>query len=141
MAFAVSRRSLCARSRVGAVIVDRENRIVSTGYNGPPAGFHHSDRDCREWCPRGADPDGGTVFPCYSVHAEANALLSGDRSAWQGGTMYATKHPCWECAKLIANSGLNYLHVRTLETREEDHRSYAVYDFIRACGLGVAVIE
>lgn len=130
-------RSLCSRSRVGCVITDARHRVVSTGYNGPPHGFNHSDLPCSQWCPRGADLDGGTVEPCFSVHAEANALVSGDRSSWQGGTMYVTKHPCLECAKLIGNAGLARLHVSDERTELEPHHT-AVYRFLmEECGMDV----
>ena len=49
----VAKRSTCARDQVGAVVVSRTNRILETGYNGPPAGWDiiHSDK-CDVWCPR-----------------------------------------------------------------------------------------
>ncbi len=130
---AISWRSLCIRSRVGCVITDNRHRVVSTGYNGPPAGFEHSDLKCDQWCPRGAIE--GEVL-CMSVHAEANALISGDRSSWQGGTMYLTKHPCFECAKMIANSGLHRLFIS--EFREVEAKHTEVYRFLmEECGIEV----
>lgn len=131
-------RSLCSRSRVGCVITDARHRMVSTGYNGPPAGFDHSDLPCRDWCPRGQDEDN---VLCVSVHAEANALISGDRSSWQGGTMYVTKHPCMECAKMIANSGLARLFVHD-ERLEQEPKHTEVYRFLsEECGLEVEVMR
>jgi len=127
-------RSLCSRSRVAAVITDARHRVVSTGYNGPPAGFVHSDLPCDQWCPRGAEGDDAPL--CMSVHAEANALISGDRSSWQGGTMYVTKHPCLECAKMIANSGLDRLFVSDERMIEGKHAE--VYKFLmEECGIKV----
>lgn len=137
----ISGRSLCSRAKVGAVITDVNNRVVSTGYNGPPAGFEHYDLSCKLWCLRGKDPDGGTVQPCFSVHAEANALLSGERSTWQGGTMYITKHPCMECAKLIANSGLAYIVVSPNPPVIAEERHVAVYSFLGQCGVVVELID
>jgi dCMP deaminase len=130
-------RSLCSKARAGAVIADAHNRIVSTGYNGPPASFEHSELPCKYWCPRGAED--ADIVQCRSVHAEANALLSGDRSSWAGGTMYVTKHPCMECAKLIANSGLARLVVTTAAGAQED-RHTRVYRFLHEdCHLEVEV--
>jgi dCMP deaminase len=48
----IAQRSLCVRDQVGAVIVSTQNRIVASGYNGPPAGFPHNDKPCTEWCSR-----------------------------------------------------------------------------------------
>lgn len=133
-------RSLCSKAKVGAVITDSDNRIVSTGYNGPPAEFVHTDLPCKHWCPRGADQDAGTVYPCYSVHAEANALLAGNRSTWQGGTMYVTKHPCLECAKLIANSGLARIVVTPDPPKIAEERHIAVYRFLQEeCGIEIVL--
>ena len=130
-------RSLCSNARAGAVIADEFNRIVSTGYNGPPAGFEHSELPCKHWCPRGAMDE--PLEKCVSVHAEANALLSADRSSWAGGTMYTTKHPCLECAKLIANSGLARLVV-TAAAGPQEPRHTDVYRFLQEeCGLAVEV--
>lgn len=54
IAVQVSRRSLCSLANVGAVIVDWRNRVVSSGYNNPPAGFEHGDQPCADgWCDRG----------------------------------------------------------------------------------------
>ena len=134
----VAWRSLCSRSRVGCVITDARHRVVSTGYNGPPAGFEHSDLPCDQWCPRGADVDN---VICVSVHAEANALISGDRSSWRGGTMYLTKHPCLECAKMIANSGLARLYVND-EREGMEPKHVEVYRFLQEeCGLEVDVVN
>lgn len=53
--------------------------------------------------------------PCPSLHAEANALSVCDRSQREGGTMYVTSMPCYDCAKLIANSGLKTVVYRVTE--------------------------
>jgi deoxycytidylate deaminase len=107
IAKAVSARASCTRRQVGAVVV-KDNRIVSTGYNGAPAGFP----DCLEGaCPRGRltyeeQPEHGSYDNCISVHAEANALLYGDRDKTAGATIYITDEPCPSCRKLIAGAGI-----------------------------------
>jgi dCMP deaminase len=101
-------RSACTRSQVGAVIVNSKNRIIATGYNGPPA---NSEVTCAS-CPRATIE--GTVgygFGCISIHAEANALLFCDRSTIEGGSLYVNAVPCEDCAKLIANSGLKTVFI------------------------------
>jgi dCMP deaminase len=136
----MSHRSLCVRARVGAVIVDPSNRIISTGYNGPPAGFEHHDQPCTKWCERSRTTSvlAEDYADCPSLHAEANALSVCDRTAREGGTIYITSDVCLNCAKLIANSGLNRVVVAS-----SDQHSYRnperSYDMLRACGLVVTV--
>ena len=88
----MAQRSLCVRAQVGAVIVDARNRIVETGYNGPPRGFQHDDQPCTQWCPRASaasKPIGWTLEPTintpsidYSVeytNVGADVVFSGGR--------------------------------------------------------------
>jgi deoxycytidylate deaminase len=98
VARAVSLRSACGRDGVGAVVVDRENRLLGSGYNGPPRGMSVSS------CPREA---GGPKGSCTAVHAELNALLWGDRREREGGTLYVTRVPCRACSLAILNSGVS----------------------------------
>lgn len=138
----LSRRSLCSRSHVGAIIVSVDNSRTWVGYNGPPAGFDHRGRDCRAWCPRAQLGDGRRYSPTYddcpSIHAEANALLKADRELIAGGVIYTNSDVCIGCAKLIANSGLAAVCVRPDPTEDSSHRSpERVYDFLRTCGLVV----
>jgi dCMP deaminase len=150
MARAVARRSLCSRDQVGAIIVDRDNKVIGEGHNGPPRGFFHDQRRCLEWCQRAQRAPVLTAHlgsvselhptydDCPSLHGEANCLMMSDRSLRAGGTIYVTSHVCFSCAKLIANSGLRYVYVTTGE--EHAHRSSAVsYDFLVYCGLYVTV--
>lgn len=118
IARAVAQRADCTRRQVGAVIV-KDNRIVSTGYNGGPSG----GPSCLAGeCPRGrfsveevpsADQgnsnysDGNNA--CIAIHAEVNALLYADRSHVEGGTMYITCAPCEGCWKVISGSGLQWI--------------------------------
>lgn len=76
IAILMARRSKCVRDQVGAVIVDASNRIVATGYNGPPAGFDPigvdgesiGDLDCSHWCTRAKHPKHvGWIFPDNST--------------------------------------------------------------------------
>jgi len=141
MADTIARRSLCSRAQVGAVITDPTNQYVVPGYNGPPAGYVHGSQPCSIWCKRTANlapaPD---YSDCYTIHAEANALIKSDYTARKGGTIYITSHPCWGCAKLIANSGLSRVVVRT--ATEDAHRNpLASYQFLVECGLTVVLPE
>ncbi len=107
VAAAIAHRSLCSRAEVGAVIVTMSNRIVATGYNGPPAGFDHTAA-CTLWCPRAIRPERDPGYlDCPSIHAETNAIAFCDRRDREGGTLYVTTTICYTCAKLVANSGLH----------------------------------
>lgn len=141
VAHAVSQRSLCDRAKVGAAIVSASNRIVSTGYNGPAAGFPHHGRVCSEWCGRAVLHDDSydpAYNDCPSLHAESNALSVCDRVAREGGSIFVTSHVCYGCAKLIANSGLAVVHV--LPDSDAPHRnSSKSYEYLTKCGLKVHV--
>lgn len=121
-AHAFALRSSCSRGQNGAVIT-LDGRILSTGYNGAPAGMPHCDHTCNcpasrfepmdelhyDGCP--ADLTGCTT----AIHAEANAIAWAARCgvATKGTTIYCTSTPCINCARLIINAGIEvvvYLH-------------------------------
>lgn len=141
VALTVARRSKCSRAQVGAAIVSADQRISSTGYNGPAAKLK-VDGNCINWCPRGQGltPLDNTYDSCPSIHAEANALLYVDRSRVEGGTIYVTGAPCMQCAKLISNSGLRRVVaiIRTIDVHRQPEK---VLDYLRNCGLEVETIE
>lgn len=97
-------RSNCVRRQHGSVIV-RNRRISSTGYNGPPSGHAHCDEGA---CPRARSEaaSGWGHDNCIAIHAEANAILYSSPVERDGATIYITGVPCFGCAKLIANSGI-----------------------------------
>jgi len=101
----------CSRRAAAAIIVDERYHVIGTGYNGVPSGMTH----CIDGgCPRGqSDVKPGSEYGnCFAIHAEANALLHSDYTA-NGKYMYVSSEPCFDCAKLIANStiiGIYYLH-------------------------------
>ncbi len=94
----VAERSTCLRASVGAIIV-RDKRILTTGYNGAPAGLAH----CQEV---------GCIIKddhCIrSLHAEQNAIIQAALHgvSTEGATIYVTHQPCNTCAKMIINAGL-----------------------------------
>lgn len=92
----VSLRATCRRRTVGCVLVDGQNRIVATGYNGGlPHEVHCLDVPCVGAC----DPHGDTTR-CLAVHAELNALMQCGRRE-QVTTVYCTDSPCLACARLL----------------------------------------
>jgi len=94
-----AQRSKDPNTQVGACIVDSDNRILGTGYNGMPNGC--SD-DELPWESKGEKKD---VKYSYIVHAELNAILNSSVSL-KGCTIYVGLFPCNECAKAIVQSGI-----------------------------------
>tara|TARA_B110000438_G_scaffold83984_2_gene83599 strand:+ start:1397 stop:1819 length:423 start_codon:yes stop_codon:yes gene_type:complete len=98
----VSTRSTCDRKHVGAVIA-RDKTILSTGYNGSIKGLQHCDEIGHEMV------DGHCV---RTTHAEANAIVQAAKNgvSINNAEMYVTASPCYNCFKLIANSGINTIY-------------------------------
>lgn len=92
-------RSKDPSTQVGAVIVDKSNRVVSIGYNGLPQGC---DDDVFPW-----GREGGMLESKYAfvVHAELNAILNSPRPVKEC-SIYVSLFPCNECAKAIIQSGI-----------------------------------
>ena len=92
---------------VGAVIV-LGKRVMTTGYNGAPAGIQ-SCVDKGECLRRKLGVASGTRQElCYAVHAEQNAIIQAARLGIkiEGATLYCTHQPCVICAKMIINAGI-----------------------------------
>lgn len=103
----VKTRSTCLRRQVGAVIV-KDNRIITTGYNGAPSGLMH----CTElgFCERERlqIPSGQRHELCRALHAEQNAIIQAAKVgvSTEGATIYITLQPCVICAKMLINAGI-----------------------------------
>lgn len=98
----IAEQGTCDRLQVGAV-VHRDARIISTGYNGVPAGLSHCDHA------NDPPPEVGSERGCMlAVHAEANSIAWAAKHglAVGGADMTVTHMPCVDCAKLIINAGL-----------------------------------
>lgn len=95
LAEAVSLRSKDPRTQIGAILIDRARRIVSTGYNGPPPGFPDEELD---WS-RPAKYE-------FIRHAEANAIAFSRMLDLAGCTLYVTGHPCSKCLLELAAIGV-----------------------------------
>lgn len=104
----VSSRSSCERSKVGAVIVDREHRVVSVGYNDAPAGMPGCESCPRRLsgCEPGSSYDTGSSS-CVALHAEQNAILYANRQDLHGSSLYITREPCDGCMKMISGTGID----------------------------------
>ena len=94
------KRSKDPATQVGACIVNHQNKIVGTGYNGFPMGL--SD-DVFPWTKDGQYLD--TKYP-YVCHAELNAILNNIGINLEGCKIYTALFPCNECSKAIIQSGI-----------------------------------
>ncbi len=109
----VAKRSTCLRRQVGAIIV-KDKRILTTGYNGAPSGLTHCEQvGClRE---KLKIPSGERHELCRALHAEMNAILQAAHYGIgvTGSVVYCTSVPCIICAKMIVNSGIKRIVVRS----------------------------
>lgn len=109
-----ARLSTCERGQVGAVIV-RDSRIISTGYNGAPAGMPHcTEVGCLlvEVPPIPNQKPYAVPTGCQrSIHAEANALMYAARYgvSVNGASMFCTHGPCLACAQLMIAAGIAHV--------------------------------
>lgn len=134
----LAKRSHCVKAHVGAVLT-KDTRIISIGYNGPPAGTHNCDE---EWPGVGCARD--SKGSCsLALHAEENAILYAVKngSNLAGATLYTTLSPCLPCARLIFSAGV---------TKVFYDKSYAEYkglandegvDFLNRFGVSAVKFE
>ena len=115
------------RLHVGAIVV-KEDRIISIGYNGMPAGW---DNNCED-----------TVNDILKtkpevLHAETNAIAKLARSSDSGlgADIFITHSPCLDCAKLIYQSGIKRVWYGA------EYRNSAGPDFLRKSGIQVEQIN
>jgi len=148
--------SSARRLHVGAIIV-KDNRIVSIGYNGMPAGW---DNDCEytELMPVNDNTASLDDYPLlstfwingYSVnrryrwktkpevlHAETNAIakLAKSTESGDGATMFITHAPCLDCAKLIHQAGIKKVYFGN------HYRDNIGVDFLQQCGVVVTHVD
>jgi dCMP deaminase len=147
MAYQIAKLSYAKRRRVGCIIV-KDTQIISTGYNGTPYDF---DNDCEEEQIRYVDnPDHMQIliekgYECEGVccskevtkrevlHAESNALAKISKSTLssEDADMYVTTCPCFDCAKLIIQSGIKRVFY------SEDYRDMGGVELLRKAGIEV----
>jgi dCMP deaminase len=147
------------RLHVGAIVV-KDDRIISIGYNGMPAGW---DNDC-EYKDYMSSDAGGWLNPdeIYEqwpfeehlneigrdiryrlktkpevLHAETNAIakLAKSNESGMGATMFITHAPCLDCAKLIYQSGINNVLYRNA------YRDDSGIAFLKKSGITIEQVE
>lgn len=117
------------RLKVGCIIV-KDDRIISIGYNGMPAGWDNNCEHEMKW------PNGEIRFLQTRdevLHAESNAIAKLARSveSGEGASLFVTHSPCIECAKLIYQSGISHVYF------EMQYRDAAGVDFLINSGVEV----
>lgn len=120
------------RLHVGAIVV-KDDRIISIGYNGMPAGW---DNNCEDEV---FQQDGSTslVTKKEVLHAESNAIakLAKSNDSGLGADIFITHAPCMECSKLILQSGIRRVYYGI------QYRDDTGVKFLRASGIQVEQIE
>ena len=121
------------RLHVGAIVV-KDDRIISMGYNGMPAGWNNDCEDIVE-----LHEDGGHVLKTKPevLHAERNALdkLAKGTEGGLGSTMFITHAPCLECAKSIFGAGISQVFYR------DSYRDNAGLEFLVKCRVKIEKLD
>ena len=134
LAVNLAKRSHCIKRHVGAVVV-KDTRIISIGYNGPPAGTHNCDI---EWPDEGCtrDSKGGCSL---AIHAEQNALLYAvkNNASVEGSTVYVTLSPCLACSRIIYTMGVRKVVYLNSYAEHKGIPSDEGIDFLEQFGVEV----
>ena len=134
LAVNLAKKSHCIKRHVGAVLT-KETRIISIGYNGPPAGTHNCDEEWPEvGCPR--DSKGGCSL---AIHAEQNALLYAVKNKTEvvGATFYVTLSPCLACSRIIYTMGVKKVIYLNSYAEYKGIESDEGLDFLKKFGVEV----
>ena len=127
----LSTASKCVSKQVGAVIV-KDGRILSTGYNGTPAGYVNC---CDHW-DNEYTSEHHDWSKTYEIHAEMNAIIWAARKgiSVEGATIYVTLEPCSECSKNLIASGIR----RIVFSKPYEHtHSETISKFIKDNGVSI----
>ena len=134
LAVNLAKRSHCIKKHVGAVLT-KDTRIISIGYNGPPAGTHNCDVEFpSEGCAR--DSKGSCSL---ALHAEQNAILyaSKNGASIEGSTIYVTLSPCISCARIIYSMKIKRVIYLNSYAAYKGIASDEGVDFLRKFGVDV----
>ncbi len=120
------------RLHVGAIIV-KDDRIISIGYNGMPAGW---DNNCED-AVQHSDDTVTLKTKLEVLHAESNAIakLARSNESGEGADIFITHSPCLECAKLIYQSGIRRVFFG------EEYRDNIGLQFLKQSGVEIEQIE
>jgi dCMP deaminase len=120
------------RLHVGAIVV-KDDRIISIGYNGMPAGW---DNNCEDVIQHSDDTTSLKTKP-EVLHAETNAIakLAKSTESGNGADIFITHAPCLDCAKLIYQSGIKRVFFG------KAYRDDSGIKFLKSSGIEVEQIE
>ena len=124
--------SSAKRLQVGAIVV-KDDRIISIGYNGMPAGWTN---ECENYIQLSDDTITTKTKP-EVIHAEANAIakLAKGNESGDGSSMFLTHAPCIDCAKQVYTAGIKKVYYRN------SYRDTQGVDFLEKCGVEVVNIS
>jgi dCMP deaminase len=133
IASVVAERSTCRRHNMGAIAV-RDKHILTTGYNGAPAGL----KDCLELgCLRDelGIASGTRTEICRAIHAEQNVIIQAALHgvSLEGATIYCTHTPCVLCAKMLSNARIKRF-VSFIEYADTSYR-----ELFKGAGIEVVI--
>lgn len=128
VALLAAQRSKDPSTQVGACIVNEDNKIIATGYNGAPRGY--DDDKCRCW-----NRDGGFLDTKYAYvcHAELNAILNSPIPVSKS-RIYVALFPCNECAKAIIQAGIKEVIYMSDKYKDSDN-VIASKKMLDSCGV------
>lgn len=124
--------STAERAKVGAIIV-KDDRIISIGYNGMPAGW---DNTCENTIGYNLGHPVLKTKP-EVLHAEMNSLMKLARSneSGLGASLFVTHSPCLECAKGIHQAGIKEVFY------SQEYRSAEGIEFLLKCGIQIQKLD
>ena len=131
----IATASKCVSKQVGAVIV-KDGRILSTGYNGTPAGY----TNCKDHWNGEYTKEHHDWSKTYEIHAEMNALIWAARKgiSIEGATIYVTLEPCSECSKNLIAAGIKEI---VYDKAYEHTDSNIISKFIKDNGVKISQIN
>lgn len=133
----VASRATCDRGKGGALVV-KDNQVISAGYVGAPSGRPHCD-EVGHLFQVVVDEDGKERKHCVrTIHAEMNAIAQAAKrgASTNGAILYCSMAPCWDCGKLVHQSGI----IRVI-CQNDYHGSERTKELFHAVGIALAIIE
>jgi dCMP deaminase len=135
IAHEVAKMSHARRLQVGAVIV-KDDRVISMGYNGMPAGWENnceSEETEFNLVTKTRTGTGKLTTRPEVLHAESNSIakLAKSNDSGDGADIFVTHAPCMECAKLIFQSGIRRVYYSA------DYRDDSGIKFLKQSGVEV----